>query len=85
MRRTNALLTALGIIVMGSTVAMPMPSSTVDYPIATAGENKKKNVKGAVRVNAGYNTDFSGNQRQYRKKMRANPCRFRSKKHRAKN
>jgi hypothetical protein len=30
-------------------------------------------------------TDFSGNQRQYRKKMRQNPCRFNSKKHRGNN
>ena len=30
-------------------------------------------------------TSFAGNQRQYRKKMRSNPCRYASKKHRANN
>lgn len=58
---------------------------------AVKGDNIKPGVISENKIGSGREgyrrpkTDFSGNQRQYRKKCRQNPCRFNSKKHRSNN
>lgn len=58
---------------------------------AVKGKEIKPSVASEERIGTGRegyrrpNSSFAGNQRQYRKKCRQNPCRYGSKKHRSKN